>query len=79
MEQLNIFLVSEPVKEIADQLWTGLIIFTIAIIAVGIAIAVWRIVVFFNSGNRYLKQQKQREEAIRKLKNRKKKHKWFCN
>ncbi len=75
MEQLNIFLVSEPVKEIADQLWTGLIIFTIAIIAVGIAIAVWRIVVFFNSGNRYLKQQKQREEAIRKLKNRKKKHK----
>ncbi|MFA5485827.1 MAG: hypothetical protein WC275_01885 [Bacilli bacterium] len=75
MEQLNNYLVSQPVKEIADQLWTGLIIFTIAIIAVGIAIAVWRIVVLFNSGKRYLKQQKQREEAIRKLKNRKKKHK----
>lgn len=47
---------SEPVKEIADQLWTGLIVFTVVILAVGIAIAVWRIVVFFNNGNRYLKQ-----------------------
>lgn len=79
MEHYINLLVSEPVKEIADQLWTGLIFLTVWILAVGIAIAVWRIVVFFNSGNRNLKQQKQREEAIRKLKNRKKKHKWFCN
>ena len=73
MEHFINFLVAEPVKEIANKLWTGLIIFTIVILAVGIAIAVWRIIVFFNSGNRYLKQQKQREEAIRKLKERKKK------
>jgi len=48
MEHYINLLVSEPVKEIADQLWTGLIFFTVWILAVGIAIAVWRIVVFFN-------------------------------
>lgn len=38
------------------------------ILAVGIVIGVWRMVVFFNSGNRMLKEQKQRKEIIEKLK-----------
>lgn len=65
---INYFIINESFRELANKLGKGLLIFTIVILAVGIAIGVWRMVVFFNSGNRMLKEQKQRKEVIEKLK-----------
>ena len=64
---LKYLIIDESFKDLANKLGKGLLIFTIVILAVGIPIGVWRMVVFFNSGNRMLKEQKQRKEVIEKL------------
>ena len=59
---------TSAISQAFEEVITGLLIFTAVVFGVGVVIAVWRMIKFFNSGNRYLKESKARKEAIEKLK-----------
>lgn len=52
-----------PLRELFTETTKIVLIISAVIFVIGVIIAVWRMVAFFNSGNQYLKQQKRREEA----------------